>query len=162
MARIPTAGPKCSKNSKTKTKHGFTGVHEQMSQTFLEQTVKDMVCVAQQNLMNDGYLVPTLMIFIKDNVNIISLVGAVAMDQATEIIKTNESVADAFILINEGWLKDPTNSYRIGETINVSAKSRTGKYGAVCIFTRDSNNKPVLQKTVYSSEMYNRILASVF
>lgn len=162
MAKKTTTGPKDSKNSKTKTQHSFAGAYKPMSQAHLEQLTRDTVKSAQQSLISEGYLIPVLQIFIKDTVIILGFADSESMNQIPVIVKKYEAEAEAFVLVNEGWLKDPTNTERIGETINVCAKSRTGQYGSVCIFTRDADNKPVLDKPMYSSQFYSRLLDGVF
>ncbi|MBV5328403.1 MAG: hypothetical protein JZU65_12350 [Chlorobium sp.] len=162
MAKKTTTDPRDSKNSKTKTQHGFAGAYKSMSQFLLEQRTEDTVKIAQQNLIENGYVTPVLQIFIKGTAIIFGLAGSAAMNRIPEIIKKYETAADAFILVTEGWVKDPTNTYRIGEAINVCAKSRSGNYGAVSVFSRDVNNKPVFDKTMYSSQVYCRHLDGVF
>jgi hypothetical protein len=146
MAKKTTTGPKKSV----------------MSQSLLKQRTEDAVKVAQQHLMTAGYVAPVLLIFGEETAIILGFADPGAMNQIPVIVKRYEAEAEAFILVNEGWVKGPTNTYRIGEAINVCAKSRTGNYGAVCIFSRDVNNKPVFDKTMYSSQVYCRHLDGVF
>ncbi|MFZ4856069.1 MAG: hypothetical protein ACOYL3_06700 [Desulfuromonadaceae bacterium] len=159
MTRQSTTGPRDSKSSKTKIQHGFAGVHEPMSQARLKHITEEIFKIAQRDLMRSGYVAPVLLVCFKESIRTIALATP---DAIPEIIKKSEAKAIAYILVAKGRVKGPANAYQIVESINVYAKSHTDTYGALSIFTRDADDKPVFEEPIYTSEAYCRHLECAF
>ncbi|MBV5327783.1 MAG: hypothetical protein JZU65_09120, partial [Chlorobium sp.] len=139
-----------------------TQVYPTMTQALLEQRTEQALMAAREYLIKHGSLIPVLQILCKETAIIFALADQGAVDRIPEIIKKYRADADAFIFVTEGWVKDLTNTHRIGEVIQVAAVSRTGKYCGACVFTRDTNDVPQFAEPMFSTEFYSRHLDGAF
>lgn len=123
-----------------------------MTQMEINEIVDKCVEGAKANLLKDGHLVPALIIVNADA----PLVMALSMANEAEkemLAKAMPKIlkqfnAEAAIIITDGWLKDPTNTFRIGESIGIFGASPRGKFAKAVNYTRDKDGNPVFAETI--------------